>query len=179
MKKLARKVITVVWLGVLACAAVPASGIYAQPPIVNEATLMGILPDSHNIKEVTHSSLDGRYQFFVGEKDGRIVGYAVMDTVNGKNGPIQYVFSLDKDGKVRNVVLLEHSERMGGPSTIRRFLRQFKGKDVRNKLRLKQDVHAVTGATVSSRSITDGIREAVHVFNEIYVNNGQDRPESI
>lgn len=186
-----------VWLSVSFCA-VLTGGVCAQPPVVNKAVIANVLSDAHYIKEEIkvltqkqwdaveknakvelHPALDGKYHFFIGEKDGQIVSYVVIDVVYGKRGPIQYMIILSPGGKIKEVVLLEHSERLGKPSAVRRFLRQFTGKTVRDKLRFKKDIHAVTGATVSSRSISNGIRKAVHVFNEIYVNDLQDRREAI
>lgn len=197
MKKLTRSVIITVWLSAFSCA-VLTGGVCAQPPVVNKAVIANLLADAHYIKEEIkvltqkqwdaveenakvefHPAFDGKYHFFVGEKDGQIVSYAVIDIVYGKRGPIQYMLSLDPAGKIKDVILLDHSERLGKPAAMRRFLRQFKGKTARDRLRLKKDIHAVTGATVSSRSISNGIRKAVHVFNEIYVNDLQGGRDAI
>ncbi|MEE8359669.1 MAG: FMN-binding protein [Candidatus Omnitrophota bacterium] len=188
--------IVAVWLGAFYCA-VLTGGACAQPPVVNKSDIANLLSDARSIKEEIkiltqkqwnaveenakvkfHPAFDGEYHFFIGEKDGRVAGYVVMDTVYGRRGPIQYMLSLDPDGKIKEVVLLDHSERLGKPSAMRRFLRQFAGKTARDKLRLKKDIHAVTGATVSSRSISNGIRKAIHVFNEIYMDNRRDHSDA-
>jgi Na+-translocating ferredoxin:NAD+ oxidoreductase RnfG subunit len=112
--------------------------------------------------------LGGQYQFFVGKLDGEIVGYAVDDYVRGKWGLIHYAIHLDPQGQILKVMVLEYKEKRGRPVAKRRFLKQFKGKTIDDKIKLKKDIRGVTGASISSRGMTDGVRKMVHVFHEAY-----------
>ena len=114
-------------------------------------------------------ALDREFHFFIGRDAGRVVGYAVEDTVKGKWGIIRYILSIDPHGRVLDVMVLEYSERRGRPVAKRRFLKQFEGKTIHDKITLRRDIHGVSGATISSSSMTNGIRKLVHVFDELYV----------
>lgn len=112
--------------------------------------------------------LDKEFHVFIGNTNGQIVGYAIKDTVKGKWGPIHYMLSLDTDGKIVDAMVLEYKERRGRPVAERRFLDQFVGKTIDDQIKLKRDIKAVAGATISSRGMSDGIRKLVYVFNELY-----------
>ncbi|MBP9733894.1 MAG: FMN-binding protein [Candidatus Omnitrophica bacterium] len=112
---------------------------------------------------------DSRFFFHIAKAGGKTVGYAVEDAVRGKWGLIHYLLALDTEGRVLDVTVLEYRERRGKPVAERRFLKQFVGKDTGSELRLAKDIRGVTGATISSRGVTDGIRKLVHVFRLFYV----------
>jgi Na+-translocating ferredoxin:NAD+ oxidoreductase RnfG subunit len=112
--------------------------------------------------------LDKEFHFFIGTSNGQIVGYAVKDTVKGKWGPIHYMLSLDPNGKIMDAMVLQYKEKRGRPVAKRRFLDQFVGKTVNDKIKLKKDIRGVSGATISSRGMTNGIRKLVYVFEELY-----------
>lgn len=125
------------------------------------------------LEEISAVSLDperdSRFFFHVARSGGNVIGVAVEDTVRGKWGPIHYLLALDPHGRVLDVSVLEYRERRGRPVAERRFLKQFIGKDTRNALKLQKDIQGVTGASISSRGVTDGIRKLVHVFKLFYV----------
>lgn len=100
--------------------------------------------------------------------DGKVTGYAVEHTVNGKWGPIQYVIAFTPDGKIADVIALALTERRGRPVKERRFLNQFKGKTTADQIINNRDIKGVAGATVSAREMSNGIRKMVHVFNTLY-----------
>lgn len=88
-----------------------------------------------------------------------IIGYAFEDTVNGKWGPIHYLVGVDPSGIILDVVILDYKEIRGKPISKKRFLKQYKGKSVNDAVALRKDIDGITGATISSRSLTDGVRK--------------------
>ena len=100
-------------------------------------------------------------------QDGAVTGYAFEDTVVGKWGPIHYLVGLNKEGKVMETVILDYQEIRGRPIAKRRFLRQYTGKSSKDPLQLRHDIDGISGATISSRSLTEGIRKILFIFEEI------------
>ena len=96
-----------------------------------------------------------------------VLGYAFEDIVIGKWGPIHYLAGLDAKGVVLQVVILDYKEIRGRPIAKKRFLKQYKGKTVSDEIMLHADIDGITGATISSRSLTDGVRKILHVYNLI------------
>ncbi|MDP3921224.1 MAG: FMN-binding protein [Candidatus Omnitrophota bacterium] len=114
------------------------------------------------------SSSDRKRLFYVGERDGEVLGYAVEDAVAGKWGPIYYMLFIDPGGEIKDTLVLAYEEKRGKPVAKRRFLKQFQGKSVDSQIRLMRDIRGVTGASISSRGMTDGIRKMVHIFHQHY-----------
>ena len=108
------------------------------------------------------------FQFYVAKKEGEILGYAIQDAVPGKWGLIYYMLHIDPQGKIKDTIVLAYEEKRGKPVAKRRFLKQFRGKTVKNKIKMMSDIRGVTGASISSRGMTDGIRKTLHVFNRLY-----------
>lgn len=103
---------------------------------------------------------------YVVQKDQQAIGYALEHTVPGKWGPIHYLLVLNPQGKIQNIHILSYKEKRGRPIAKPRFISQFIGKSIHNPIRLKKDIQGVTGATISSRGITDGVRKLLAVFEE-------------
>lgn len=103
---------------------------------------------------------------YIIKKDQQTIGYALEHTVKGKWGPIHHLLVLNPQGKIQNIHILSYEEKRGRPIAKPRFTRQFIGKSIHNPVRLKKDIQGVTGATISSRGITDGVRKLLAVFEE-------------
>lgn len=114
---------------------------------------------------------DRVFRFFVAKRGGETLAYAAEDVVPGKWGPIHYMIALDPQGIVQDVIVLEYQEKRGRPVAKRRFLKQFVGKSVKNDIKLMKDIRGVTGATISSRGMADGIRKIVYLFQVFYGNS--------
>jgi Na+-translocating ferredoxin:NAD+ oxidoreductase RnfG subunit len=95
--------------------------------------------------------------------------------VVGKWAPIRYLVGLDLNGTVLQVIVLEYKEIRGRPVAKKRFLNQYKGKTIQDELMLRSDIDGVTGATISSRSMTDGVRKILHIFKLIKDSFGETK----
>lgn len=161
--------------------------VYAKVLCGVEDALKTMLPNAQNIKEEVKilteeqkkiiwekaeiefdPELDKEFRFFIGTSNGHVTGYTLEDTVKGKWGPIHYMLALDPKGKITDAMVLEYQERRGAPVAGRRFLEQFMGKTINDKIKLKSDIKGVSGATISSRGMSNGIRKLVYIFNEFY-----------
>ncbi len=136
---------------------------FDSEPLNLTAEQMDRLADAAHITFGTaHAPRLVKYTAYRGEE---LLGIAYEDTVVGKWGPIHYLVGLDNDGQVIEVIVLDYHEIRGKPAAKRRFLKQYKGKDRGDPIRLRKDIDGVTGATITSRSLTDGVRKAVHAFD--------------
>jgi len=115
-----------------------------------------------------HPFFDRYFPFYVASKDGVVTGYAIENAIEGKWGPIHYLLILDAAGRIRDLVVLDYRERRGQPVAKKRFRKQFFGKSVEDPLRLQRDIQGITGASISSRGLTDGVRKLLYVFKLFY-----------
>lgn len=90
-------------------------------------------------------------------------GKAIAVTTRGYGGPIELMVGIDGKGKVSGVKVLNHRETPGLGANIvgTKFLDQFKGKTFDDPIEPKKDIDAITGATISSRAVCVGVREAL------------------
>jgi len=90
-------------------------------------------------------------------------GWAVLVKPRGYGGPIEMLVGIDTQGRVTGVKILNHRETVGLGAKIvdPKFLNQFKGKTNADALEPKKDIEAITGATISSRAVCAGVKEAL------------------
>jgi hypothetical protein len=90
-----------------------------------------------------------------------LLGYFIVDEVIGKHELITYAVAIDPKGVVRGIEILDYRETRGGEVRDPRWRAQFVGKGPADALRLGDDIQNLSGATLSSRHITDGVRRLV------------------
>jgi len=95
---------------------------------------------------------------------GRTLGYLYVDQVLGKQLYITYAAAVGPDGDVLRVEILEYRETHGYEVRNKRWLAQFDGKDHGSELQLDRDIKNISGATLSCRHVTQGVRRllAIH-----------------
>ncbi len=90
-----------------------------------------------------------------------LAGFFVLDEVIGKHELITYAVALDPNGTVRGVEILDYREPRGGEVRDPRWRAQFVGKRAGDSLHVGEDIQNLSGATLSSRHITEGVRRIV------------------
>ena len=95
---------------------------------------------------------------FAAKKDGATAGWLIVDQVIGKAEAITYALALDAHGAVTRLEVLEYRETHGGAIRLPAWRKQFVGKTAADPVRLDADIHNISGATLSCRHVTDGVR---------------------
>jgi Na+-transporting NADH:ubiquinone oxidoreductase subunit NqrC len=91
-------------------------------------------------------------------------GYFFVDAVIGKHDLITYAVALSADGKVRQLEILEYREAYGGEVRNSRWRAQFTGKQHGDALRIGDGIQNISGATLSSEHLTDGVRRLLATY---------------
>jgi hypothetical protein len=91
-------------------------------------------------------------------------GWFIVDAVLGKHELITYAVGIGVDGSVRGVEILEYLETYGHQIRDAAWRRQFAGKTARDPLKLDQDIRNISGATLSCRHVTDGIKRLLGFY---------------
>jgi FAD:protein FMN transferase len=99
---------------------------------------------------------------------GRLLGYSVVAEEIGKYKPITFMVSAAPDFRADRVDVLVYREPRGAEVRKARFLRQFKGKSGRSPLRINRDIINITGATLSVRAMSAGVKRVLCVLEEVY-----------
>src|SRR5204863_2336241 len=94
-------------------------------------------------------------------------GVLMVDQVIGKHEFIDYAVAISTNGGVLQVEILEYREHYGGQVAQPKWREQFKGKTARAPLKLGGDVYNVTGATLSCRHVTEGVKKLLAIFEVV------------
>jgi Na+-translocating ferredoxin:NAD+ oxidoreductase RnfG subunit len=97
-------------------------------------------------------------------------GWFIVDRVVGKHEFITYAVALTRDGAVRNVEILEYRETYGGEVRSPAWRQQFVGKRFGTGVQLGKDIKNISGATLSSRHVTDGVRRLLATWELLLKN---------
>ena len=108
-----------------------------------------------------------KYVVFVATTGERIDGYAIIDDEKGQHLPITFAVKVDADGRVARTEVMVYREGHGDEIREPRFQKQYRGKGPGDALRFGDDVVAVSGATISSRSMTKAVRRAVALVDVV------------
>jgi hypothetical protein len=94
----------------------------------------------------------------------KVVGLFVFDRVIGKHLYIDYAVSLDPGGRVRRVDILQYRESYGGEVRQASWLAQFVGKTSASPLAVDGDIRNISGATLSSHHVTEGVKKILGLY---------------
>lgn len=109
------------------------------------------------------------FDVYIGETGTRIDGYALVQNTIGKHKPMTYMVGVDDTGRVLNVELLVFREARGSEVRTKRFNVQYEGKTVLDPVRINKDIINISGATMSVRSISAGVKRALVLVDEFYL----------
>lgn len=102
---------------------------------------------------------------------GGRVGWLFLDQVLGKHELISYALALDATGAVRSIEILDYRETYGGEIRNPKWRQQFVGKRAGAALQLDRDIRNISGATLSSRHVTDGVRRLLATYALFFANS--------
>ena len=93
-------------------------------------------------------------------------GWFIVDEVVGKHEYITYAVGLSAAGAVQGIEIMDYRETYGGEVRNPKWRAQFAGKTKDATLQLDKDIKNISGATLSSRHITDGVRRLL-AFHDV------------
>jgi hypothetical protein len=88
----------------------------------------------------------------------------LVDNVIGKHEFITYAVGLNADGAVRGVEILDYRESYGGEVRYEKWCAQFRGRRATSPLKLGQDIQNISGATLSCRHVTEGVKRLLATY---------------
>lgn len=140
---------------------VTAGKILENTLIEKEKAIKGIFPECESFASEDASYYENSVSDAgkVLDKDGNVIGYYADVSPIGFKGEISLIVGTDTDGKVVHVTLLSASETpgVGTKATDNSYLGNFVQKTSENI----SDVSTITGATISSRAVKQGVLSAV------------------
>lgn len=141
------------------------------------SAIRNVLPPYDNTPDqdtLTVKSGGESVTFYRGRKKGEIVGAAFgVVSQAGYGGDIELMVGVDTTGVIHGVEILRHRETpgLGAKVTGENFRKQYRDKSLQHpeKWKVTKDggtFEPVTGATISSRAVTEAIARGLKFFGE-------------
>ena len=128
-----------------------------------KSILESIFPDLTSFQESD--------EIFVIREGENIAGYAFVAAGRGYGGSISIFVGIKPDYSIKEIEVLSHTETpgLGNKITEDPFIKQFEGLLVEDIALLRDGgkIDAITGATVSSRAVTEAIQDRMIEIIEI------------
>ena len=109
------------------------------------------------------------FDVHIGETGDKIDGYAMVHNTIGKHKHMTYMVGVDTKGACTDVELLVFREARGSDVGRKRFNAQYEGKTVSDPIRINKDIINISGATMSVRSISAGVKRVLVLVDEFYL----------
>jgi hypothetical protein len=101
------------------------------------------------------------------EAGGRLLGFFIFDRVIGKHLYIDYAVALDSGGRIHEIEILQYRESYGGEIRSPSWLAQFVGKTSASPLQVGSDILNISGATLSSHHVTEGVKRIMAIASRL------------
>lgn len=109
------------------------------------------------------------FEVYIGETGDTVDGYAIVHNTIGKHKHMTYMVGVDAKGACSDVELLVFREARGSEVGRKRFNVQYEGKTVLDPIRINKDIINISGATMSVRSISAGVKRVLVLVDEFYL----------
>lgn len=177
----------IVKLGIILCIiSVIASGSLAMvnevtTPIIeqqqiaaNDAARKQIVPSADSFEKVDGDFGPGVVEVYKAMSGSEEVAYILKTLSKGYGGDIEIITGINIDGTVAGAVLgsMNETPGLGAKAKDEPFISQYNGKSTespmvvsKNATGAENEIVAISGATITSKAVTDGINLAVDVYN--------------
>ena len=109
------------------------------------------------------------FELYIGQTGDKIDGYAMVHNTIGKYKPMTYMVGVDAKGTCTDVELLVFRDAKGSEVRTKRFNAQYDGKTVMDPIRINKDIINISGATMSVRSMSAGVKRVLVLVDEFYL----------
>lgn len=94
----------------------------------------------------------------------------IVDEVLGKHEMVKYALAINADGSIKNIEIMEYVESYGYEVANADWRQQFTGKTNDASLKLNKDIKNISGATLSCKHLTDGVKRLM-VMHDLVLKN--------
>ena len=88
----------------------------------------------------------------------------IVDEVLGKHEMVKYALAIQADGQIKGLEIMDYVESYGYEVVRAEWRAQFRGKGSEAALKLNQDIRNISGATLSCKHVTDGVKRLMVLY---------------
>lgn len=117
-----------------------------------------------------------------GKLDGQILGYTFKVMVKGFGGDMEIIVGINTDDEVEAVEIGKHQETPGLGAKVldQSFISQYHGTTIEDPLVVvkgaprDEEIQAITGATITSDAVTNGVNLASDYYKKVLKEGGRN-----
>jgi electron transport complex protein RnfG len=134
----------------------------------DQAAAMKVVLEAEEFTEltddITNENVTGLFEAKTG---GNAAGYVFQVNSSGYGGKIELMVGINGEGAVSGIKILSHTETpgLGSKAEDPTFTAQFEGLPAEAELAVGSDIQAITGATITSKAVTNGVNTAINYYN--------------
>lgn len=156
--------------------------ILEQRRIADEIARKEVFPDAEGFTAASQDELTAAQainpaiaEVYFAEADGTVIGYVVKTKPSGFGGTVDVVTGVATDGTITGLRVGNHQETpgLGANATTPDFYTQFKGLSILSPVMVNKtapsgnEIQAITGATITSQAVTDGVNFISEIFDTL------------
>lgn len=130
--------------------------------------------DENVLKEATKGT-EGVEEIYEGLDGEEVIGYTIKTVISGYSGPVVVMTGIDTEGVVSGMKVVSNTETpgLGANASNPEYQNQYLGKLAEGDIELVKNspteaqVQALTGATITSKAVTNSVNEAIKAYNNI------------
>jgi Na+-translocating ferredoxin:NAD+ oxidoreductase RnfG subunit len=105
---------------------------------------------------------------YIAKKEDENLGYGFIGYTKGKSSFIKYFVAITPDGEIHSVEIMSYRGDKGSEIRYEMFKEQFTGKRTDSTIKVGADISAMSGATISSRAVTNSVRKTMRIWQEFF-----------
>lgn len=175
-------------IATVAAVALATTNLVTEGPIAqrnlgeSQAALEAMFPetDAQGFESIATEESGGLQFAYRVMKDGQVIGYAYKETAQGYAGPVEVLAGVNADNSLRGITVggsgFQETEGLGSKAKDPAFTDQFKGKNP--PLSLGEDIDGISGATITSRAVVEGVNQGASKLAALMGGTAQPTPDN-
>lgn len=149
-----------------------------QKIMADTASRKAILPEAEAFKVLDTQTSDQYMiieEVYEGVAGGNTVGYTLKTTPIGYSGVVEVMVGINTDGVITGVDIGDHEETpgLGAKAEDAEYVNQYQDKNSDMEIEVikagkpsDNQIVAISGATITSKAVTQGVNVAIKYYNE-------------
>jgi Na+-translocating ferredoxin:NAD+ oxidoreductase RnfG subunit len=137
---------------------------------------LSLFPDQQQIAKIEEQAkvkLDsGLFTFYVGKDQGKVLGYAAIESITVRTKPETLMIVLTPDGELRNVTTLAFHEPPEYQPPERWFEQLYKRPLA--DMDFNKGIDGISGATLSTRATVSSVRKVMAIYQVLVKEQGKN-----